>query len=536
MSDSWTRRQFFPIFSLACLELVWRSIVELAGAANVNLIPVGGLVISRELLNATALGQFLGLLLLGTATFQTFPEVFPDHYLDWGNDVAARILVAGGVVAAALQLNGLVAQLPYLEGGSFAPIPTMVTLLGISSIAGLLTAVYQYRGVPQIRPFPQYVRYRYPQDGVTPVLPPIGILVSRVLLILVFGGLSLAVVSRLYPLPELLFVGVTVYEGLSEPTMVRTDIAEAFIAGLRSIWAGIQGVLGVSYGIGGLLFVVWLDVAYIAGLENRAEVFSDPVTLLFALVTVGLGTVHATTALVRLIERLPDDVTTDPMVTVDKPLIPGLLLPSAALFGWYVRTSTIQGNAYSLSATVPDLSIAVVLGVVAVIPLVRPSWGPSLPVSDYVTVALAPSLFFASWGASSLAFGSDSTMNPFVVLYALAILSFSPFLGYELFRLDRYESFGDWFSGVLDKTFVGRFGAPGDRLFVLLSEVVFATIVFVVGIGIGLTLEQMAWSSASGNILGAIGATFVLPPLTAILFRSLLIPFYIPEQLTNQFN
>jgi hypothetical protein len=188
------------------LETAWRTVVGAVGAGDLILLPISGVLLSREIFSAAGIGQLLGFLLLGVATFQALPEVYPDRYLGVGNDVASRILVTGGVVAVASLFNGLVAQLPYLDGGPFAPVPTVVVVLGVSSVAGLLTRVYDSRGVPQIRPFPQYVRYRQ-QDTENPVVPPVGVVVSRVLMILIFGGLALAIISRLYPLPELFFVG-----------------------------------------------------------------------------------------------------------------------------------------------------------------------------------------------------------------------------------------------------------------------------------------------------------------------------------------
>lgn len=513
-------RKLIPLFSLACIEIGWRSIVELFEFSDLVLVPIGGLLVSKELLDAAAIGQFLGLLLFGVATFLTLPEVFPDRYLDWGNDILGRAIVATGVVGASLLFNGLVARLPFLDGGSFNPAATVLLLIGISSLTGLLTAIYKKVGVPQWRPLPNHLGYRKLDHHDTGV-PPVGLLVSRVLLILVFGGIALAVVTRLYPLPELFVVGITAYEALSEPTAIRTDIAEGFIAGLRSIWAGPRGVLGVSYGIGGLLFVVWLGAAYTAGLENRAEVVGNPVTLLFGLTTLVVGTLHATTALVRLVERLPGEFGNRSVPAAEKPLIPGLLLPSAALFGWYVRTSTVEGNSYSVSATVPELGITLVLGAIAIVALLYPSSGPHLPFSDYFTIALAPSLLFAIWGTSAFAFGgelaivssSDSIINLLVVAYAFTMLALSPFLGYELFSSD------------------DAVGTPD--LSNLVSETIAAAAVLLVGSFISFILDRAASLVPYGEILPVIGATFVLPPLAAIVIRVMLILFYVPEQVTN---
>lgn len=521
MSSNWTQKQLLPILSFACLETAWRTVVGVVGAGDLILLPIGGVLLSREVFNAAGIGQLLGFLLLGIATFQALPEVFPDRYLGWGNDVTSRVLVTGGVVATASLFNGLVAQLPFLDGGAFAPVLSVVVVIGVSSVAGFLASVYDSIGVPQIRKFP-YVRYRQ-EDTETSVVPPVGIVVSRVLMILIFGGLALAIISRLYPVPELFFIGVTMYAGLSGSTSFQADIAEGFISGLRAIWAGRDGLLGVSYGIGGLLFVLWVGVAYIAGLENRAEVVSDPTTLLFLLVTLGIGTVHATTGLVRLIERLPDALSADKTVSVEKPPIPGLLLPAGALFGLYVGTTTIMDNSLSLSATVPELAVGLTLGAIAIITLVRPSIAPRLPVSDYLRIALAPSLLFAIWWTSASQFGGDVTMVPdggpminlFVALYLFTVLALSPFLGHELFA-------------------AGEEVPETADLSTLLSEAASATGALLVALIVSVILNNLAASGLPwGRALRLIGGTFVIIPLAAIIIRGALVLFYLPEQITN---
>lgn len=527
MLGSWTKNQLAPVFSLACFEVVWRTVVELAGAADLVLLPVGGVLLSNEVLDAGAVGRLLGLGLLGAATFQTLPEVFPERYLDWGNDVVARVVVAVGVVAVASLFNGLVGRLPILDGGAFSPGTTVLTLLGVSAVAGLLTTDHRARLVPQIQPFPSYIRYRQLPDIDTMERPAVGVIVSRVLLILAFGGLALAVVVRLYPLPELFIIAVTVYEGLSGPATVRTDIAEGFLAGLRAIWAGPQGILGVSYGIAALLAVVWLDVGYLTGLPSRAAVVGDPVTLLFFAVTLGVGTVHVMTGVVRLLERLPAAVGDDSAPAVDKPVIPGLLLPAAALFAWfeYVRPDT-NTLSYSLTATVPELGVALVLAVVAVVPLFHPSKGPRLPVSDYLRIALAPSLGFGVWGMALL--GNNQVVDLVVGLYALVMVSLSPFLGLEAFRLDRYGGYGDWFVGVLSGTALSRVGHPGEQVFDLLAEVCLAAIVFIVAAVLSLVFRDAI------NVVSLAISTVMIPAIAAVVFRLLLLPFYAPEVVVDR--
>ena len=527
MLGSWTKGQLTPVFSIACFEVAWRTGIELAGAADVVLLPIGGVLFFNEVLDAGALGRLLGLLLLGAATFQTLPEVFPERYIDWGNDILARVVVAGGVVAVASLFNGLVGQLPFLDGGPFRPVTTVLTLIGVSAVAGVLTTDLRTRFVPQIQLFPTYIRYR-PLPGIdTMERPAVGVIVSRVLLIVVFGGLALAVVVRLYPLPELFIVAVTVYEGLSGPATVRTDIAEGFLAGLRAIWAGPRGILGVSYGTGSLLVVVWIDVAYLAGLTNRAAVVADPVILLFLGATLGVGTVHATTGIVRLLELLPAAVDDDAAPTVDKPVIPGLLLPAAALFAWfeYVRGGS-DAASYSLMATGPELGVAVALAAVAIVPLVVPSKGPRLPMSGYLRIALAPSLSVGLWGAALP--GNNQVAGLVTGLYALVMLSLSPFLGLEAFRLDRYGEFGDWFVGVLSGTALSRVGTPGERVFDLLAEVCLAVVVFIVA-----GVLSLVFRDATTAISVAI-ATVMIPAIAAAVFRLLLLPFYAPEVIVDR--
>jgi hypothetical protein len=527
MLGKWTKNQILPIFSLACFEAVWRTGVELAGAADLVLLPIGGLFLSKEVLNAVAIGQLLGFLLLGAATFQTLPEVFPERHLDWGNDVVFRVAIAIGVVTIASLFIGLIGRLAFFDGGSFSLVPAVITLIAVSGAAGLLTTDHRLRVVPQMYPLPTYIRYRQLPETDTLKELKFGVIVSRVLLILVFGGLALAVIAQLYPLPELFVIVVTMYEGLSGPATVRTDMAEGFLAGLRAIWTGPRGILGISYGISGLLAVVWIVTAYLTSIVNRAAVISDPVTLFFLFSTLGIGTVHAVTGLVRLVERLPAEVgNTTPLID-EKPLIPGLLIPPAALFAWFeiVRPSS-DSFSYALTATVPELGVALLLAVVAVVPLLRPSLGPELPVSDYVTIALAPSLGFSIFLIAGLGL-SGNIDSPLSGFYAVTLFALSPFLGLEVYRLDRYDKFGRWFEAIMLKTPVSRAGSPGERVFDLLSEICLAVIVFIIGGILALVFREV------DNLFSVVISTFLWPAMASIVFRMILIPFYAPEKIID---
>jgi hypothetical protein len=436
-----------------------------------------------------------------------------------------RVAVAIGVVTAASFFNGLIGQLAFLDGGSSRPLIAVMALFGVSIGAGLLTTEHRVRVVPQIQPLPTFIRYRRLPETEKLKQIEFGVIVSRILLILVFGGLALAVVVRLYPLPELFVIVVTVYEGLSGPATVRSDIAEGFLAGLRAIWAGPRGILGISYGIGGLLAAVWMVTAYLTSIVNRAEVIADPVTLIFLISTLGVGTVHAATGLVRLVERLPAKVG-DTVGSIDrKPIIPGLLLPSAALFAWFegVRPSP-DSFSYSLNVTGPELGVALLLAVVAVVPLLRPSMGPKLPISDYVTIALAPSIGFSVFlvGGLFLSGNEDSLLTGF---YATTLFALSPFLGLELYRLERYEKFGRWFEAIMLKTPVSRTGSPGERVFDLLSEICLAAIVFVIGSTFALVFREAT------DVVSIVISTFIFPAIASIVFRTVLIPFYAPEKI-----
>lgn len=525
MLGNWTKPQIATIFSLAFVEALWRTTVELVGLADVVLLPVGALLLSKEVLDAAAVGQLLAFLLYWTATFQILPEVFPERYLGWGNDALVRGIIALGVVIAASLFDVLIGQLAFLDGGSFTPVATIIALVGVSIGAGLLTTEQRVQVLPQIQPFPRYIRYRqFPSNDALKRLE-VGVVISRVLLILAFGGLAIAVVGRLYPLPEVFFIFVTAFEGLSGPKTVRSDIAEGFLVGLRAIWVGPRGILGISYGIGGLLAVVLVVTWHLTNILNWAEMIADPVTLLFLLSTLGIGTVYAATSLVRLVERLPADIVDSTVALEQKPLIPGLLLPAGALFAWYVGVRPVPGpfEPYPLNATVPELGIALILATGAIIPLLRPSLGPKLPISDYVTIALAPSLGLAAFVILTPIFSSGASLdNPLIGFYAAVLFPLSPFLGLELYRLDRYERFGKWFNAVMLKTPVSRVGSPGERIFDLISEICLAAIVMTIGFSLIIVFEPGSTIFIS---------TFIFPAIASIIFRSILVPFYIPEML-----
>jgi hypothetical protein len=56
MSPNWTQKQLLPILSFACLETAWRTVVGVVGAGDLILLPIGGVLLSREVFNAAGIG------------------------------------------------------------------------------------------------------------------------------------------------------------------------------------------------------------------------------------------------------------------------------------------------------------------------------------------------------------------------------------------------------------------------------------------------------------------------------------------------
>lgn len=520
MSREWVPASPLEVLgSIAVLDVLLRVVADLLLVLDATVLPEGVLLASRLATGSSAVGWLLGWLLLGLATFQALPEVFPEDATRVGNDVVKRAVVAAGAVGAGLYLDTLVASFPVLGAARFQP--GVLWLVG--SLLAVAVPVFLAADV-SVTPVTRYVYYRGSADEEQPL--PVGrtVLVSRTLLVVVLAGFVLAVVSRLFPLPEVLVLGVAARQRLAPASRPREpgDLAERLMRGIRSIWAGPKGVVGVGYGLVAMLSALTLTLGYLRALVNDPDPLADPLAAVFLLATLGVGTLFVVVATTRAIERLPASVGVategDELVG---PRIPGLLLPGTALFALYEanREGATDSLQHTLTVAPGDLAVALVVAAVALVLLAKPLLVPRLPVSDYLAVPVSAAL---AMGIVSTMLGLEQgtyefgAATPVVLLYVFVLAYLSPFLGYEAFNSDRWEDDAD---------------AESETTFFRLASEAFVAGAVFVGAVVGGIVLRLVLFFAPPELVGVVISTVMIPALFGVAIRLALLPLYLPEQL-----
>lgn len=503
---------------VAVVELVVRVLADLLLVLDATVLTTGVMAVVQVASVGGTVGWAVGWLLMGLATFQGLPQVFPDEATHVGNDIMKRVVLAAGAVAAALYLNGLLAALPVLEGGRVRP--------GLGWLAATLVVVAALVALgrdARVTPVTRYVYYRGTADDDATRMA-LDILLSRSLLIVMLLALVLAVVSRLFPLPELLVLAVAARRRVTATDgRGGGDIAERLMRGVRSIWVGPKGVVGVAYGLAAMVWSLMLTLDYLRGMENAADVVTDPLAVLFVLCTLGLGTLFVVVGMTRAVERLPaaigQRVAGDAFVG---PRIPGMLAPGAALFVLYElnRDGAADSTAHALSVSPGDVGAALLLAAVAALVLWKPILVPRLPISDYLAIPLSATVVLGSTSALlSVRMDPDmfGSLTPAVMVYTFSLAYLSPFVGYEAFNSDR------WLDGDDDER-----ESTAVRLWVeaqLAGKVAGVTLVagLVGGAVAGIFLPQA--------FVGILISTVLIPALFGVGIRLVLLPLYLPEGL-----
>lgn len=442
---------------LAAAELLVRglssilSVVEPLAALTTLLLRYG--------LNLAVLGRAIGWLLFGIVVFQVLPEMYADEYLDWGNDVLNRVVVATGAVILGFYANVLVGRLDVFAAAPFAPPPQVVG----ATLAAVVVLVVVLMAVPTFTPDLWVIHYRRPlNDDLSTGDRSKTVLLSRTVLLLVLAGLVLAVVGRLFPLAEIAVILLGGYEWSRSSTESRGDIAERLLGGLRGVWYGPRGVLGMLYGVYPILLVVMLGRAY-----GSAVAGASPTAVVLVGLPLLFGAIHIVAGSVRTVERLPAALRDTGGSDVGAgPRIPGLLLPGTAAFV-FVELSRTTTHGWLLPASLGVSGIAITAAAALVLiflslgTILLPGRIPTgvdrlvtvfagrfrLP-DDYLAVALGPSLFATAFGTVVLKYtighGVTGAQLP-IPSIALSILLYvvGPFVGYELFNAGRTDSDGN---------------------------------------------------------------------------------------------
>lgn len=528
-------RPLYVLGGIAGLDLLARILPDLLFSEMVLVIPITVLLSSKLVVDATSLGWFLGWGLLGTAVFVTAPRIFPRQLQEWARGIPARGMIALGGVVTGIWFSTLIGQLE--QFGASQVVPPWWTL------PGTFVAVLVF--VPVTRALPPLGSGLFGERAALFALDRRasgGKVAGRVVLIVFIAGMLLALVSRLFPIPEILFLSFTAKEGLSELVVgssdrgtSRKDIAERFVLGLGAVWLGQDAVLGLLYAAFPTFFVLYFDLAVLRLLADPLAIGSDPVAVAFAVLTLGGATFGVVVASVRLVERLPasfltEYVDTDGRLAEDfeelKPRVPGfMLLPGAllALYG-FVAPKSLVATRYSLSVAPLDLGVAAVLATATLATVLWAKRFPGVELREYHAAVASATVFltvtFAGIGFAGIGLVDDSQLGAstpvgtaLVFGYFVMVLGVAPFAGFELF-----DSRGTAAGRSAKSSFHRLKSEAGASIKVYILVAIVGSIVVYVG---GFFLPE--------RILEVVYVTAMMPFFFGFAYRVFLMPFYFFE-------
>jgi hypothetical protein len=532
-----------PVLALggvAGTDLFVRVVLDLLYAGDPVAFAVGGGVLAtRYVFDATTLTWAFGWVVLGGAVFVVTPEVFPAELLSWARGLLGRTAMTLGVVTVALSFDSAFAALAVFKASPVEP-PPLVLLAAVATVFVFIPITFK---LP--RWCPDVPLVNCPEETLLHTGKPVrfGETLARILLIVPFAALFLVLLSRLFPIPEILLVllalaemGRSARSGVSGLASGRKDVVERAVLGLGAVWFGPQAVLALLYAVVPVFFVLYVDL-------RALEMVTGPLTpraLGFVIATLGVATLGILVASVRLIERLPraclvedagDDVRLAERFEDLHPRVPGLMaLPTGLLVVFASQAPTFFQEfsprpAFTLSVSTVELGIALVLAGLTLIVTLRASWFADLRLldRDYHAAVASTALFVGVPLGYAVAVGTENQNVATVslpvlvalVVYALVGLLLSPFLGYELFDKDP--------------------DAPDQSRFGLLASEIKTAFLAVVGFSIfsAVVLNPaivVASAFVSEEIVTLLVGPLVAPITVGLLVRLALILFYLPER------
>jgi hypothetical protein len=326
-------RTGLTLFGVAGLDLAARFAGELLGFGTTIGLAVPVVLAGRLSFGLSTLGAALGWLLLWLVLFLFAPVFFPEpdrSKNDWVVGVPNRLVVATGALGVGLTLEGWIAAWESrvsLGSGIVTGTVSVPPRYAVGLLVGILVSYFVVSN------------WRPSVFGTTwlpvPDRPAEGsVTADRYVFLVLMLGVVLSVMSVLFPLPELLLVGLQlgdVVYGLGTLVsagefylVARQDFVEGMTGAVLVIWQDIEDLSHLVYIIAPLLWVWYIAVATITVADLPALVRTSPLGLVgvLGLVTVvgGYVTFHS----FRLSERVRARMTGDD----ERPRMPLFLLPA----------------------------------------------------------------------------------------------------------------------------------------------------------------------------------------------------------------
>lgn len=520
---------------LASVDLATRMVPELLGFGDSLLVPVGALLATTYALELSTAGWLFGWLLFATVVFQMSPLLFPRRRHEWAHGLPNRFALTVSAVAV-----GVFVEQGILLGLDAGRSPLPLSLDRFPSVAAAVFGLLLLsRLLPPVRwesnLLYSFDRAIYPEDRAGT-----GIFTTQHLLVVLLLAVLLAETSLLFPLPELLVVAVVGGDLLGRPftgsVPARRDVTERVVQGITGLWIGPRGLLWFFYSSFGLFAVFFFLVLYVDFLDFWALLARRPRTAAFVAYCFGGMAVLVIVSSVRLLERIPAQIHTqrrrDELATrtsgatppaVDRPRVPGLLIPAGVL--WVLlevarpafENGTPAAEMPPFTVTPTLVAVAVVTSLVGLLTVVRSEWFPATPLSDYQAAALSMACLFALGIGVGFSSNSATPVGGSMRLHVVSntVVAFGaamgPYVGYEL-------------APVEDAT------EPGHEL---LKGLVWQTVLFFVAGGFVLLVSVAVLGAPPSELNSATAGAFTvvldlvcIPLLVGAVARGVLLLFY----------
>ncbi len=431
--------------SLAVGEVLLRTVPEVLGFGDNIVLSAFAVIASRVFLDASTVGWVFGWLLLLGVVFQLTPYLLPERFAPITAGLPFRLTLTAIVATVGIFVERLILE-SWVDAGN-TPLDISIEVAGPVTVASVIV----FSIVFSLPPLGRSLRLLAAPDATyvatdrVPLEMPLLMFGAHCTALAVLLGTVLAEVSLLYPLPELLVLGVIAHDevlalvGSVNQLPARRDVAERISIGSVAVWHGLRSSISAMYLVGTLFFFIPYLLLNTTQLELVTQATARPLAVGFLALCLVPATVHVTLFCIRGLEQFAE--------TRHRARVPGLLLPAGLLVGLL----GLHRPADTLLVTPPTEIWLLAGGVasIAVLTAVRPEWFPSLPVPPRFVGPVAFGVFWSvglgmawDWDVRVLPIPgglSEETARALLVAQDVAfllLLCLASFFLLELLRLD----------------------------------------------------------------------------------------------------
>jgi len=457
-----TDRSILFFSSMGCIaagDILLRTFPELLGLGDSFILPILTVVTFRHLVPFATIGWGLGWLLLFFLVYYFTPKLYPETILKWASSVQVRFSLALSAVGV-----GVLVEKTILVMMDFGTTPTP---LSFPVVVGVLVGTVVLFTIASVTPPIIVLREFFPVASSSIVRLPARLrrdysfteFTVRGSLLAVVLGVLLAEVSLLYPLPELLVLGVVAYEGLLDGLFggnylpARRDVAERAAVGAVAVWGSLRHFLILGYAVSVIFLAVLFALYVFNQLPLSTALRRNPGSVLLMLSMVGATLVYTTKYSIRMLVRLPvqihrslnaESIPEEPEFEQENPRLSGFLIPGGVTASAFLTVFATTNSAEVVSlATLSDAQLAVCVGLVlATLLLSYRPFPRAIELSDYQVFPIATALglnsfFFGAAYVNYFLYDGATDAPIFVGFPLFAFTAVCPFLtltGFEYWR------------------------------------------------------------------------------------------------------